>query len=100
MIIGLDVRRRPPPCVSKPFLNDPGTTTDDKLFLRQSLACKSGDGYCDDSLLSPSDSREVADVRRQRNNLACEADDETCERSRLSVEEAKQNSVGSASVRH
>jgi hypothetical protein len=31
--------------------------------------------------------------------LACEADDETCERSGLSFEEAKQNSVGSASVR-
>jgi hypothetical protein len=55
--------------------------------------------YCDDPLLSPSDSTETADVRRQRKNLACEANDEACERSGLSVEEAKQNRVGPASVR-
>ncbi len=47
---------------------------------------------CDDSLLGPSDSKEVAAA--QRNNLACEAEDETCNRSALSVEEAKQNAVG------
>ena len=43
MITGLDVRRFLPPCVPKPFPNDPGTTTDDKLFSRQSLVGQSHD---------------------------------------------------------
>ena len=38
MIIGLDVHQTSAPGVLKLLLNDPGTTTTDKLFLRQSLA--------------------------------------------------------------
>ena len=68
-------------------------------YERNLLACRSGDGYCDDSLLSPSDSREVATAQRQRNALACEAEDETCDRSALSIEEAKQSAGGSTGVR-
>jgi hypothetical protein len=36
------------------------------------LACKTGSGYCNDSLLSPSEAKEVADAKHQRNILACE----------------------------
>jgi hypothetical protein len=38
MGIGETYTRLPPTEVFELFLNDPGTTTDDKLFLRQSLA--------------------------------------------------------------
>jgi hypothetical protein len=37
MGIALDHTKLPPPEVFKLFLNDLGTTTDEKLFLRQSL---------------------------------------------------------------
>ena len=49
--------------------------------MRNLLACRTGDGYCDDSLLSPSEQKAVADVKRQRNGLACEVNDYSCDRS-------------------
>jgi len=58
-------------------------------YQRNLLACKTGSGYCDESLLSPADERDVAFAQRQRNALACGAEDITCDRSCLNVAQAK-----------
>ena len=60
------------------------------------LACKTGSVSCDDSLLTRSEVKEIADVRRQRDALACEVGDFSCDRSLLSAGKAPQNAGDSS----
>lgn len=57
--------------------------------LRDLLACKTGSGFCNDSLLNPSELKDVTEAKRQRNALACEAGEISCDRSLLDPDEAK-----------
>lgn len=58
---------------------------------RNFLACKSSDGYCDDSLLNPAQKKEVAEAKREHDLLACEANDITCNASLLNAQQGKHN---------
>jgi len=66
-------------------------------YQKNLLACKTGNGYCDSSLLSPLDAKEVDVIQRHLNALACEAEDFTCDQSLLNMEQAKQSDQKSVS---
>jgi hypothetical protein len=58
---------------------------------RNLLACKTGDGYCDSSLVSSSDEKAVANAKRERNKIACETGFGLCDPSLENTTQAKQD---------
>lgn len=55
---------------------------------RNLLACETGIGICDKSLLTSSETEKVADIEKEQNQLNCETGAETCEYSLLNPTEA------------